>query len=547
MSRLYPTGQLEGEALGASSEPLFEPQQVGMNKPDKTGEPSMEEILASIRQIIADEPSSEASEPVIEANPLVPSQTPKPTEARGPLADRLSGMLKNGSLPPTDPLGSKRPLSFDQDLADMFDDEEPANGRSVAAPKPDIRVPAALSHPMSARPFVAPLVESTPTDRADAEIPVAEVAKEEPAKPAPLADGAAALPPHFAPSEPAASTPPVGGSETKPAEAAPRATFGFPPLRKASFYPPQPKAPFKPAPSIPAAIGSVPMPFASPAPEAPAEAAPNPASSDTQDVLKALGGLASGVSAPSGAASRGAAAPFPASASESPTPRFSDDAPSSQNDAIVAPETPYSAFAPSAAPAASLPGHGAAPLEPPFGAVPRAYTATPAQPIDMVPEPSVTHPSVEETPAERRAYPDPFAQTVHAGSGHAAQPRFGAEPGLSSDAAHQALDALAMGLAASAAAPTAPFEPVSPAVPLTPVFEASEAEGRAAPTSSMLPATIASQGSMPVNRTLEDAVADMLRPMLQQWVAENMPRIIERALRTEVAQSVQPRNKPPGT
>ncbi|MBN8911255.1 MAG: DUF2497 domain-containing protein, partial [Rhizobiales bacterium] len=46
---------------------------------------------------------------------------------------------------------------------------------------------------------------------------------------------------------------------------------------------------------------------------------------------------------------------------------------------------------------------------------------------------------------------------------------------------------------------------------------------------------------------LEDAVADMLRPMLQQWVAENMPRIIERALRTEVAQSVQPRNKPPGT
>ena len=110
----------------------------------------------------------------------------------------------------------------------------------------------------------------------------------------------------------------------------------------------------------------------------------------------------------------------------------------------------------------------------------------------------------------------------------------------------QALDALAQGLAAAVATPSAAFEPVSPAVPLTPVFEASEPEERVAPTSSMLPATIASQGSMPVNRTLEDAVADMLRPMLQQWVAENMPRIIERALRTEVAQSVQPRNKPPG-
>jgi len=47
-------------------------------------------------------------------------------------------------------------------------------------------------------------------------------------------------------------------------------------------------------------------------------------------------------------------------------------------------------------------------------------------------------------------------------------------------------------------------------------------------------------------RTLEDAVADMLRPMLQQWVAENMPRIIERALRTEVASTVRPGSKPSG-
>ena len=92
---------------------------------------------------------------------------------------------------------------------------------------------------------------------------------------------------------------------------------------------------------------------------------------------------------------------------------------------------------------------------------------------------------------------------------------------------------------------SAPAEPVSPAIPLTPVFEAPEPEV-AAPTPSTLPATLPQAGSMPVNRTLEDAVADMLRPMLQQWVADNMPRIIERALRTEVAKSTKPGPKPPG-
>lgn len=38
----------------------------------------------------------------------------------------------------------------------------------------------------------------------------------------------------------------------------------------------------------------------------------------------------------------------------------------------------------------------------------------------------------------------------------------------------------------------------------------------------------------PTERTMEDVVADLLRPMLQQWLADNMPRIIEKALRVEV-------------
>ena len=36
-------------------------------------------------------------------------------------------------------------------------------------------------------------------------------------------------------------------------------------------------------------------------------------------------------------------------------------------------------------------------------------------------------------------------------------------------------------------------------------------------------------------RTLEDMVADMLRPMLKQWLETNMPRIVEKALRAETS------------
>jgi len=193
----------------------------------------------------------------------------------------------------------------------------------------------------------------------------------------------------------------------------------------------------------------------------------------------------------------------------------------------------------------------------PFGDVdnrpaeaPRAPTfeARPIEPKPADPAPAENRMFASRPVEPPRAYADPFAQSARPAPGYGEPQRFSAEPGMSSAAAHQALDALAQGLAASAAANSAPVEPVSPAIPLTPVFEAPEPEFRAqpAPSSSTLPAPLASPGSMPVNRTLEDAVADMLRPMLQQWVADNMPRIIERALRTEVAKSVKPGHKPPG-
>jgi cell pole-organizing protein PopZ len=39
--------------------------------------------------------------------------------------------------------------------------------------------------------------------------------------------------------------------------------------------------------------------------------------------------------------------------------------------------------------------------------------------------------------------------------------------------------------------------------------------------------------------TIEDATADLLRPMLRQWLADNMPRMVEKALHIEIAESLK--------
>ena len=50
---------------------------------------------------------------------------------------------------------------------------------------------------------------------------------------------------------------------------------------------------------------------------------------------------------------------------------------------------------------------------------------------------------------------------------------------------------------------------------------------------STLPAPQASQADDSVPE-LDGAAAELLRPMLRQWLAENMPRIVEAALRSEI-------------
>ena len=63
---------------------------------------------------------------------------------------------------------------------------------------------------------------------------------------------------------------------------------------------------------------------------------------------------------------------------------------------------------------------------------------------------------------------------------------------------------------------------------------------------SGLAATLgAPAGSAVGVRTVEDIVAELLRPMLREWLAENMPRMVEKALRIELAEGVKTVNQPP--
>ncbi len=49
--------------------------------------------------------------------------------------------------------------------------------------------------------------------------------------------------------------------------------------------------------------------------------------------------------------------------------------------------------------------------------------------------------------------------------------------------------------------------------------------------------------AMPGARSMEDTVAELLRPMLRSWLAENMPKIVERALRKEIDDSLHSEHK----
>jgi len=63
------------------------------------------------------------------------------------------------------------------------------------------------------------------------------------------------------------------------------------------------------------------------------------------------------------------------------------------------------------------------------------------------------------------------------------------------------------------------------------------------PLSALPPLDIEADPVVGGDRTMEDAVADLLRPLLKTWLAENMPKIVERALRREMTERLLPGHK----
>jgi hypothetical protein len=105
-------------------------------------------------------------------------------------------------------------------------------------------------------------------------------------------------------------------------------------------------------------------------------------------------------------------------------------------------------------------------------------------------------------------------------------------------------------MAANATARSGPG-PIGPAAEVEPQPELGRERILSSATSGAAAAAFAQLGALPrerrregelplggVDRTLEDIVRDMLRPLLQTWLDENLPGMVERLVREEIARVV---------
>lgn len=180
-----------------------------------------------------------------------------------------------------------------------------------------------------------------------------------------------------------------------------------------------------------------------------------------------------------------------------------------------APATPPSALAPKPSFAAPAPSPAGAGLSPAAGASasPPGGISVPLPPRANLfsrpfsPKPEGAAPASSAAPSVRVPAGQSADRPLPPPSAPPPQRVLARQP---ASAPASALDALAAGLAASNASATTAPSP-TPAVTAT---------GTSAPPAS-------------APRSLEDSVADMIKPMLQKWIDDNMPRIIEKALRNE--------------
>jgi len=429
-----------------------------MSKAEKIAEPSMDEILASIRKIIAEEPVpakaptqgiperrvapeapavrapakvapvaavGAAPQPKTELSPVAKVVTEATAPLSGAVSDKATTRVNHALL--------------DDDLDDLVEDGLPVVGfasEAKASPVSD----AGPAQPTMSQPKAAP-------SKPDATLTGAAIAK-------PIANGPAALDVHLA----RTFAVPAAGASPAVDLAAPKGPA------PTSFT----------ASVIPAPLSSAPAP-------APQAKAPAPAPAPAAALAIAIG-KAPAVQEPAVPAKMDApiaAPPTETRASESVSPEIKKDA---------------------------------APLSPMSNAAKTAATALEVLAAGLGAPSKVSVPKANGAESVAKSSPSPVATAAPIA------------PAVSAPVTVEA----PMAPAAQTAAPdvVVAVEAVAPAK----AAEASVAPPIAAPV-----------------RTMEDTVAELLRPMLREWLDSNMPRIVEKALRIETAGSQKSNGAKPQT
>lgn len=522
-----------------------------MQKLEKAGEPTMEEILASIRQIISEEPATR--------QPPAPLPGPQPTLARASLTQPLrelplpmatpGGQSPAVPTPPTPPPAAAAPLELPVKPAML----------PVTPPLAPTALQAATTAPQLPPVAPPPASSGAGTRTADAHVHG-------------LSDSL-----NGPPRQPSAGIAESGIAVAQSMEQYNRSMWRFG-KRSQEPQPAPAEAPAKAeaaaatltAPGLaveaPAADPAAAQPSIAIVPEAPPVLSPGAAN---PPAAKAPGRITSPLETAGDAPAKGAAPSRIAPSSDMLAAFVPGRAPSivgaaadlratsaaSITDTAIKTEQPAAPtlsiepLAAAAAPAIEEPVSLKPPPLPPIAVEPaldataafHALAASLANDIAAMPGAPL---SVEPLPlsdiatlAPPQLPPLPSMDPIGAAPGIALQPSVTAAAPATAAAAAAPLAGGELrtpepGMAAettdAAPAPVKVTEQAGGAVASQPVLQQPAAAA---------PALV--QAMLPPVKSLEDVVVDLLRPMLRQWLDDNMPRIIEKSLRIELAEALK--------
>lgn len=527
---------------------------------DTAPEPSMEEILASIRKIIADDPvaltsslplpvslvavSSPAAPSVFDsatATPRVEAPQPRVNAPQSSLSARLNDVFGTGTASTEGrPLPSLRAMAarsaVDDDLGDLLADApqtvvgdqsmtvQPA-GRpalTVLAASPASMAPVAIAAPPMARAASPPLSQRVPDPRSEPVVLAAMPVAVRPVAPVDATNFGSGAPVTFRETGFPVLEPVKFANGVAPLEHAATDAFmlSLPTLNDVELSPPASR--LLPA-SRPMIFNAQPLAAAHLSDDAPpAASAPGSYHSFTEARPPAAESLAPVVVA---AAPRVVGPEMALIAVTAD--RQTEESVKAEPVALDSGEE--AAFKQVLVSPQPVPAASGNPLANAVEAMP---IATPiATPIAI--------PIANETPASNADVKLPSSPPADV-----------ARPDPSADAVASALGALAAGLAASARSPGPEIVVATVDVPLAKPAIAPSAPGEVTGHKvSVLDSGERFAGGvaltpMASSQALEDQAAELLRPMLRQWLDTNMPRIVEKALRIEFAQPTDTSTSP---